>query len=67
MFFDWKIRTQIHTTLCRVRNEIVAKKAYEHLLKKINKELEKNQEIVKIEVIVDASITVRPFTPKGDP
>ncbi|XOD67481.1 MAG: hypothetical protein ACMUEL_05925 [Flavobacteriales bacterium Tduv] len=35
-----------HTILCRFRNEIVAKKAYEHLLKKINKELEKHQAIV---------------------
>ncbi|XOD66877.1 MAG: hypothetical protein ACMUEL_02280 [Flavobacteriales bacterium Tduv] len=30
-----------HTTLCRFCNEIVAKKAYDPLLKKINKELEK--------------------------
>ncbi|XOD67123.1 MAG: transposase [Flavobacteriales bacterium Tduv] len=29
-----------HTTLCRFQNEIVVKKAYELLLKKINKELE---------------------------
>ncbi|XOD67605.1 MAG: hypothetical protein ACMUEL_06665 [Flavobacteriales bacterium Tduv] len=29
-----------YTTLCRVRNEIVAKKTYERLLKKINKKLE---------------------------
>ncbi|XOD66767.1 MAG: hypothetical protein ACMUEL_01625 [Flavobacteriales bacterium Tduv] len=29
-----------HTTLCIFRNKIVAKKAYELLLKKINKELE---------------------------
>ncbi|XOD67476.1 MAG: transposase [Flavobacteriales bacterium Tduv] len=31
-----------HTNLCRFRNEIVAKKAYDSLLKKINKELEKH-------------------------
>ncbi|XOD67022.1 MAG: transposase [Flavobacteriales bacterium Tduv] len=36
-----------HMTLCRFRNEIVAKKAYGLLLKKINKELEKHQAIVK--------------------
>ncbi|XOD66808.1 MAG: hypothetical protein ACMUEL_01875 [Flavobacteriales bacterium Tduv] len=28
-----------HTTLCRFRNEIVTKRAYERLLKTINKEL----------------------------
>ncbi|XOD67034.1 MAG: hypothetical protein ACMUEL_03220 [Flavobacteriales bacterium Tduv] len=44
---------------------IVAKKTYESLLKKINKVLEKHQAIVKTGVIVDASITVRPFPPKG--
>ncbi|XOD68275.1 MAG: hypothetical protein ACMUEL_08485 [Flavobacteriales bacterium Tduv] len=32
-----------HTILCRFRNEIVAKKAYKRLLKKINKELEKHR------------------------
>ncbi|XOD67263.1 MAG: hypothetical protein ACMUEL_04630 [Flavobacteriales bacterium Tduv] len=47
-----------HPTLCIFRNEIVAKKAYEILLKKINKELEKYQAIVKTGVIVDDSITV---------
>ncbi|XOD66579.1 MAG: hypothetical protein ACMUEL_00555 [Flavobacteriales bacterium Tduv] len=46
-----------HTTLRIFRNEIVAKKAYESLVKKINKELEKHQAIVKTEVIVDSSIT----------
>ncbi|XOD67105.1 MAG: hypothetical protein ACMUEL_03625 [Flavobacteriales bacterium Tduv] len=56
-----------HTTLCRFHNEIVAKKEYESLLKKINKALEKHQAIVKTEVIVDSSITVRPFAPKGLP
>ncbi|XOD67330.1 MAG: transposase [Flavobacteriales bacterium Tduv] len=38
-----------HTTLCRFRNKIVAKKAYELLLKKINKDLEKYQTIIKME------------------
>ncbi|XOD68172.1 MAG: transposase [Flavobacteriales bacterium Tduv] len=32
-----------HTTLYKFHNKIVAKKAYECLLKKINKELEKHQ------------------------
>ncbi|XOD67229.1 MAG: transposase [Flavobacteriales bacterium Tduv] len=68
-FCVFRLDNQIpdHTTLCIFRNEIVAKKAYERLLKKINKELEKHQAIVKTGVIVDASITVSPFAPKGVP
>ncbi|XOD67792.1 MAG: hypothetical protein ACMUEL_07805 [Flavobacteriales bacterium Tduv] len=42
-----------YTTLCRFRNEIVEKKLYECLLKKINKKLEKHQAIVKTGVIVE--------------
>ncbi|XOD67988.1 MAG: transposase [Flavobacteriales bacterium Tduv] len=66
-FCGFRLEDQIpdHTTLCRFRNEIVAKKVYEQLLKKINKELEKHQKIVKTGVIVDASIRVRPLAPKG--
>ncbi|XOD66498.1 MAG: transposase [Flavobacteriales bacterium Tduv] len=47
LFCDFRLKDQIpyHTTLCRFRNEIVAKKAYERLLKKINKKLEKHQVI----------------------
>ncbi|XOD68152.1 MAG: transposase [Flavobacteriales bacterium Tduv] len=43
-FCGFRLEDQIldHTTLCRVRNEIVAKEAYERLLKKINKELGKH-------------------------
>ncbi|XOD68206.1 MAG: transposase [Flavobacteriales bacterium Tduv] len=42
-FCGFRLEDQIpnHTTLCRVRNEIVEKKAYERLLKKINKALDK--------------------------
>ncbi|XOD68183.1 MAG: transposase [Flavobacteriales bacterium Tduv] len=53
-----------HTTLYKVCNEIIVKKAYKSLLKKMNKELEKNQTILKTGVIVDANITVRPFLPR---
>ncbi|XOD66895.1 MAG: hypothetical protein ACMUEL_02375 [Flavobacteriales bacterium Tduv] len=42
------MRPHIIRSLCRFHNEIVAKKAYNRLLKKINKELEKHQAIVKI-------------------
>ncbi|XOD66974.1 MAG: transposase [Flavobacteriales bacterium Tduv] len=66
-FCDFRLENQIpdHTTLCKFRNEIVDKKSYELLLKKINKELEKHQAIVKTGVIVDAIITVSPLAPKG--
>ncbi|XOD67434.1 MAG: transposase [Flavobacteriales bacterium Tduv] len=41
LFCVFRLKDQIpyHTTLCRFRNEIVAKKVYEILLKKGNKEL----------------------------
>ncbi|XOD66913.1 MAG: hypothetical protein ACMUEL_02495 [Flavobacteriales bacterium Tduv] len=68
-FCVFRLENQIpdHAILCRFRNEMVTKKEYELLLKKINKELEKHQAIVKIRVIVDASITVSHFAPKGTP
>ncbi|XOD67691.1 MAG: hypothetical protein ACMUEL_07155 [Flavobacteriales bacterium Tduv] len=53
-----------HTALCRFHNEIVAKKAYESLLKKINKELVKPQVIAKIGVIVGSIIRVSLLAPK---
>ncbi|XOD68146.1 MAG: transposase [Flavobacteriales bacterium Tduv] len=54
-FCGFRLENKIpdHTTLCRFRNEIVAKNAYELLLKKINKELEKHQAIVKTGVIAE--------------
>ncbi|XOD67356.1 MAG: transposase [Flavobacteriales bacterium Tduv] len=54
-FCGFRLEDQIpdNTSLCRFRNEIVAKKAYECLLKKINKALEKHQAVVKRGVIVD--------------
>ncbi|XOD67311.1 MAG: hypothetical protein ACMUEL_04925 [Flavobacteriales bacterium Tduv] len=53
MVFNWKIRSQIIRLYSSFRNEIVAKKVYEFLLKKINKELGKHQAIVKTGVIVN--------------
>ncbi|XOD67597.1 MAG: transposase [Flavobacteriales bacterium Tduv] len=38
-YFQLKDQIPDHTKLCRFRNEIVAKKVYECLLKKINKGL----------------------------
>ncbi|XOD66631.1 MAG: hypothetical protein ACMUEL_00845 [Flavobacteriales bacterium Tduv] len=55
---------RLYDSLCRFCNEIVAKKAYELLLKEINKELKKHQAIVKTGMIVDASITVTPLCSK---
>ncbi|XOD66657.1 MAG: hypothetical protein ACMUEL_01000 [Flavobacteriales bacterium Tduv] len=54
-----------HMTLCRFRNEIVDKKAYESLLKKINKALGRHQAIVKTGVIVDVSNYSRPPCSQG--
>ncbi|XOD66839.1 MAG: transposase [Flavobacteriales bacterium Tduv] len=68
-FFGFRLEDQIldHTTLCRFLNENSSKKAYESLLKKVNKGLEKHQAIVKTGMIVDSSITVSYFSPKGAP
>ncbi|XOD66815.1 MAG: transposase [Flavobacteriales bacterium Tduv] len=65
-FCYFRLEDQIldHTTLCKFRNEIVAKKAYEFLLKKINKELGKHQTIIKTGVIVDTIITVSSLLPR---
>ncbi|XOD67595.1 MAG: transposase [Flavobacteriales bacterium Tduv] len=44
-FYSFRLEDQIpdHTILCRFRNEIVAEKVYQILMKKINKELEKTR------------------------
>ncbi|XOD67882.1 MAG: transposase [Flavobacteriales bacterium Tduv] len=49
LFCSFRLEDQIpdHTIICKFRNEIVVKKLYKLLLKKINKKLEKNQAIVK--------------------
>ncbi|XOD67631.1 MAG: transposase [Flavobacteriales bacterium Tduv] len=57
-----------HMNLCRFRNEIVDKKAYENLLKKINKELKNTQDIVKTRVILEMLVLlVRSFALNGSP
>ncbi|XOD66915.1 MAG: transposase [Flavobacteriales bacterium Tduv] len=65
--FQLEYQIPDHTILCGFRNEIVAKKEYESLLKKINKVLGKHQEIVKTGVIVNVSITARSFSQKRTP
>ncbi|XOD68070.1 MAG: hypothetical protein ACMUEL_09440 [Flavobacteriales bacterium Tduv] len=46
-FFRLEDKIPDYMILCIFRNEIVAKKEYERLLKKINKKLEKHRAIVK--------------------
>ncbi|XOD67378.1 MAG: transposase [Flavobacteriales bacterium Tduv] len=69
LFCVFRLEDQIldHTTLRIFRNEIVVKKEYECLLKKINKKLKKHQTIVKKGLIVYASITVSILALKGSP
>lgn len=54
-----------HSTLSRFRSIMTQSKAYDKLLKAINKQLEKHNIIVKTGVIVDASIVDTPRKPKG--
>ena len=55
-----------HSTLSRFRKELTEKKAFDRLLRKINKQLEsKKVKLSKGQGIVDASITDSPFSPKG--
>ena len=55
-----------HSTLSRFRTELTEKKAYDRLLRKINKQLEsKKIKVTQGKGIVDASLTDSPFDPKG--
>ena len=55
-----------HSTLSRFRKELTEKKAYDRLLRKINKQLEvKKIKVTQGKGIVDASVTDSPFNPKG--
>lgn len=55
-----------HSTLSRFRSELAGKRAYDRLLRKINKQLEQHgAKLKKGKTIVDASITVSPLAPKG--
>ena len=56
-----------HSTLSRFRKEMTEKGVYEKLLKLINKQLEKNNILVKTGAIVDASVIDSPLKPKGTP
>ena len=68
IFLDLEINQPIpdHSTLSRFRSELVRKKAYDRLLRKINKQLEHHgAKVKKGKTIVDASVTVSPYAPKG--
>jgi IS5 family transposase len=55
-----------HSTLSRFRNELTEKKAFDRILRKVNKQLEaKKIKITGGKGIVDASLTDSPFNPKG--
>jgi transposase, IS5 family len=55
-----------HSTLSRFRKELVEKKAYDRLLKKVNNQLKAKGLMVKQgSAKVDASLTDSPFSPKG--
>ncbi len=55
-----------HSTLSRFRTELTQKKAYDRLLRKINRQLNKHHLLVRNgKAKVDATLTESPFTPKG--
>jgi len=55
-----------HSTLSRFRKELVEKKAYDRLLRKINRQLKDKGIMIKTgKAMVDASLTDSPFRPKG--
>lgn len=55
-----------HSTLSRFRKELVAKKAFDRLLRKVNVQLKAKGVMIKQgSAKVDASITDSPFSPKG--
>ena len=55
-----------HSTLSRFRSELVEKKAYDRLLRKINKQLKSKGIMIKTgRAKIDASITDSPWSPKG--
>lgn len=55
-----------HSTLSRFRSELIAKKAYDRLLRKLNNQLKQKGIMVKEgKAKVDASLTDTPLRPKG--
>lgn len=57
-----------HSTLSRFRSELCEKKAYDRLLRKINKQLKSHKLILTNgHAKIDASLTESPYRPKGSP
>ena len=55
-----------HSVICRFRKELTQKKAFDRILKKVNKQLKSHGIMVREgSAKVDASITETPFSPKG--
>jgi len=54
-----------HSSICRFRKALTAKKAYNKLLEVINDQLEAKNILVKQGTIIDASITPSPRKPRG--
>lgn len=55
-----------HSVISRFRKELTEKKAYDRLLRKINKQIEKRGVIVKTgKAMIDASLTDTPRIPRG--
>ena len=54
-----------HSTISRFRKVLTDKKAMDRLLRRINAQLEKRKVIVRSGIVVDASITDSPYSPKG--
>lgn len=68
MFCNLQLEDDVpdHSTLSRFRKELIEKKGLERLLRKINKQLERQKiKLNKGRGIVDASITDSPWSPKG--
>lgn len=56
-----------HSTLSRFRTELTDKKAYDRILRKMNRQLSAHKLILKTgQAKVDASLTESPFIPKGN-
>ena len=63
---DWRWLEGELDKVYKFHSELVRKKAYDRLLRKINKQLEhQGAKVKKGKTIVDASVTISPYAPKG--
>ena len=62
---DWRWLEGELDKVYKFHSELVRKKAYDRLLRKINKQLEhQGVKVKKGKTIVDASVTISPYAPK---